>query len=140
MTPQIFIHSRNRINCTKIMAQINNGNRYCKFYNQYLIPYHCKDINHEKRIIIGGFIHPMWNILEKAILTNGGKFDYNYVNGPNYTLEVKPLSFNYYNILGRNKVYSNSIIASDLVLMSNTILLFTIDKKIAEPLIHNRLI
>jgi hypothetical protein len=140
MTSQIVIHSQNSINCKKIISQLLKGNQYIKYYNNYLIPYTCLDINHQNRIINGKFINPIWNVIERRILTGGGNFNYSYVKGKDFTLEFEPNKLRDYHIFGRTYVYANAIEISDTLLRPNTILLFSLDKNIAEPLIQNKLI
>jgi hypothetical protein len=132
----LILHSSVNINCSKVLSAFNNGQRYFKKCNTYLIPYHCQEINYTNRIIIGSFVYPMWNSLERLLLSNGCIFNYTYIKGDNHSFvyksdELKILSD--YHISGKNKIHKSTVKINDKFLKPNTILLFPIHKTIAEP-------
>lgn len=138
-SPQIIFQSQQRINCSRVLQQYLKGERHFKHYNSYLIPYSCSNIDYDNRMIMGNFIYPMWNTLERTILTKGDKFEYSYIKGKDFTIELNPSSFKKYHIFGRTFVYPNAVEISETVLKPNTILLFSIPKIVADPLIQNKL-
>ena len=140
MSSPILFHTSHSIKCSKIMNQFMKGEKYIKCYNKYLIPYHCAKINHENRMIFGRFIYPIWNTLERTILARGTVFNYSYIKGKDYTIEINPSIFKDYHIFGQTFVYANGIKVCEHTLQENSILLFPIDKVIAEPLIKNHLL
>ena len=140
MSPQVFFHTQHNINCAKIINQFIKGDKHIKYYNKYLIPYHCKEINHPNRMIYGKFVYPMWNTLERTILTRGAVFNHSYIKGKDFSIEFIPSTFRDYHIFGQTFVYANGIKACEHTLQSNSILFFSIDKAIAEPLIKGHLL
>jgi hypothetical protein len=136
----MIIHSPHKINCNKIISHFINGGRYYKHYNKYLIPYYCRDINHTNRIIDGKFNTPMWNVLERYILSNGTTFDYSYFKGNDFIIEMTPTTFHNYHILGAKQIYVDGVYASNHTLVPNSVLLFPLDRHIAEPLIDRQLL
>jgi hypothetical protein len=136
----MIIHSQHKINCNKIISHFLNGGRYFKHYNKYLIPYYCRDINHTNRIIDGRFTVPMWNVLERHILSQGSTFDYSYFKGDNFVIEMTPTTFHNYHILGAKRIYADGVYACNHTLMPNSILLFPLERHIAEPLIDRQLL
>ena len=140
MSSQVIFHTSKQINCAKIINQFIKGDKYVKCYNQYLIPYHCHNINPENRMIFGRFLNPMWNTLERALLSRGTVFNHSYIKRNDFTIEINPNTFRDYHIFGQTFVYANGIKAYEHTLNTNSILLFPIDKTIAEPLIANYLL
>jgi hypothetical protein len=140
MNSIIILHSQYHINPTKFVNHFNKGEKYFKYLNYYLIPYHCKDVNHNNRLVIGNFIYPMWAIIERSMLTRSNIFNYTYIKGKDFTIEYTPNSLTNYHIFGTHRVYPNGILANNITLQPNSILLFPIHKDIATPLINNQLI
>ena len=140
MNSPIIFHTQHNINCTKIINQFNKRDKYIKYYNKYLIPYHCKQIDHQKHMIYGKFVYPMWNTLERYLLTRNTIFNYSYMNGKDFIIEINPSIVKKYHIFGHKSIYINGIKANEHTLRSNSILLFSIDIAIAEPLIQNQLL
>lgn len=140
MASQVIFHTQNNINCNKIINQLIKGDKYVKHYNKYLIPYYCKQINHPNRVIYGNFVYPMWNTLERTILSRGAIFNYSYIKGKDYVIECNPSTFRDYHIFGETFVYPNGVKACEHTLLPNSMLLFSIDKDIALPLIQNQLL
>lgn len=136
---QIFLHSSKSISCGKIVSQFIKGEKYIKSKNTYLIPYHCSYINQEKQVILGNFIYPMWNTLERNILVQGTQFKYSYVKGIDFMLEFNSTTQKNYKILSQNNLQFYSVQISDILLKPNSILLFSIDKKVGDTLIENKL-
>jgi hypothetical protein len=136
----MIIHSQHKINCTKIINHFNNGGRYFKHYNKFLIPYYCRDVNHTNRIIDGRFNTPMWNILERYLLSEGNTFEYSYLKGTNFVIEMTPTTFQNYHILGQKRIYVDGVYACGHTLLPNSLFLFSLDKRIAEPLIDRQLL
>jgi hypothetical protein len=140
MASQVIFHTQNNINCNKIINQLIKGEKYVKHYNKYLIPYHCTQINHPNRVIYGKFVYPMWNTLERTILSRGAIFNYSYIKGKDYVIECNPSTFRDYHIFGETFVYANGVKACEHTLLPNSMLLFSIDKDVALPLIQNQLL
>ena len=140
MSSPIIFHTQHNINCAKIINQFMKGDKYIKCYNKYLIPYQCNHINRPYRIIYGNFVYPMWNTLERTILSKGTTFNYSYIKGKDFITEVNPSTLGDYNIFTHTFLYANGIEACEHTLQPNSILLFSIDKAIAEPLIQNQLL
>lgn len=140
MSSQVIFHTQRSINCAKIVNQFIKGEKYIKCYNKYLIPYHCREINQSNRMIYGKFVYPMWNTLERTILARGAIFSHSYMKGKDYVLEFNPTTFRDYHIFGQTFVYANGIKACEHTIQPNSILFFSIDKAIAEPLINHQLL
>ena len=140
MSSQVIFHTQHNINCAKIVNQFIKGDKYIKCYNKYLIPYHCKQINQPNRMIYGKFVYPMWNTLERTILSRGALFNYSYMKGKDFVIEFNPSTFRDYHIFGQTFVYANGIKACEHTLQPNSILFFSIDKAVAEPLIRQQLL
>jgi hypothetical protein len=136
----VIFHTQHSINCANIIRQFAKGEKYLSHKNLYLLPYHCKDVNHQQRLIVGGFINPLWNSLERTILTKSNNFDYTYIRGHNFLFEYDSDSKKKYHIFGDKHVYANAIQLDDNFLGSSSILLFPIQKDIAEPLISHKLL
>ncbi len=139
MNSHLILHSPFSINPSKFVTAFINGNRHFKYYNTYLIPYHCKNVDYTNKIIVGSFIYPVWNTIERTILQNGCKFKYSYVKGNNYSIEYNSDNVYTYHILGKNQIHTNSITIYESLLKYNSLLLFPIDKALAEPLIYSGL-
>ena len=135
-----IIHSCHQINPSKILSHLVKGEKYFKHYNTYLIPYQCQDINYNNRLIMGNFIYPMWNTLERAILSNNTDFSYNYLKGNDFTIEYVPSKLGDYHIFGNRCIYPNRIRANSNTLQPNSMLLFPIPKELAIHLIENKLL
>ena len=140
MSPQIIFHTQHNINCAKIINQFVKGDKYIKYYNKYLIPYHCRQINQPNRMIYGNFVYPMWNTLERTILARGAIFDYSYIKGKDFVVEVNPSTLRDYHIFGQTFVYANGIKVCEQTIQPNSILFFSLDKTVAEPLIKSQLL
>ena len=82
----------------------------------------------------------MWNTLERTILARGAIFSHSYMKGKDYVLEFNPTTFRDYHIFGQTFVYANGIKACEHTIQPNSILFFSIDKAIAEPLINHQLL
>lgn len=134
-----FLHTPYSINCAKFVSQFIKGERYLKYRNNYLLPYTCYHINHDNKIIFGNFIYPMWNTIERNILNKNEQFNHSYIKGADFVLEFHPPSLKTYSILNSSSLQFHSIQISDILLKQNSILLFSIDKDIAEPLIRHKL-
>lgn len=136
-----ILHCQQQLNCSKFINHFIKGDyKYFKHYNHYLIPYHCKVVNHNNHLIIGNFIHPMWATVERAILSKSNEFNFNYLRGKDFTIEYTPSKLTNYHIFGQHRVYPNSIQAYTNTLQPNSLLLFPIHKNIATPLINNQLL
>lgn len=140
MTTNLLIHSPFSINCNKFVNQFLQRQRHYRHYNHILIPYFCKNINHNSAIITGNFVWPIWNTLERTILSRGCEFHHTYICGRDFLIEYQPESLSKYYITGKNTLSNNSILVNDLVLKPNSILLFPIDRNVAKPFIDNHLL
>jgi hypothetical protein len=140
MSSPIIFHTQHSINCTKIFNQFIKGDKYIKYYNKYLIPYRCNHINHPYRMIYGNFVYPMYNTLKKSILSKGTTFNYSYIKGNEFITEFNPTTLRDYNIFSQTFLYPNGIEVCEHTLQPKSILFFSIDKAIAEPLIQNQLL
>jgi hypothetical protein len=161
MNSKLILHSKYAINYAKFLNHskllpqfYNKGGQYFQHYNSYLIPYHCKSVNNKTNLIIGNFIYPMWNTLESIILNKETTFNYNYIMGEKFTVELTPKYLKNYHILNESDVttdniiscqkkyrmYLNRIYASDITLEPNSILLFPIHKDVADILIQTKLL
>ena len=140
MNPPVILHTQHNINCAKIIHKFINGDKYIKYYNKYLIPYHCQQVNHLNHMIYGKFVYPMCNTLENTLLTKGACFNYSYMKGKDFIIEFNPSIVNEYHIFTQNCRYPNGIKVYTRTLLSNSILLFSIDKATADPLIQSQLL
>ena len=160
MNSKLIIHSKYAINYAKFLNHskslpqfCNKGEQYFQHHNSYLIPYHCKSVNNNTNLIIGNFIYPMWNTLESIILNKETTFNYNYIMGDKFTIEMTPTYLKNYHILNESDVtvenmhcqkkyrmYPNRIYACDMTLKPNSILLFPIHKDVADILIQTKLL
>lgn len=155
MNSKLIIHSKYAINYAKFLNHskslpqfCNNGEQYFQHHNSYLIPYHCKSVNNKTNLIIGNFIYPMWNTLESIILNKETTFNYNYIMGDKFTVEMTPKYLKNYHILNeaptpcqkKYRMYPNRIYACDMTLEPNSILLFPIHKDMADILIQTKLL
>jgi hypothetical protein len=140
MSTNVFFHTQHNIRCSKIIDQFIKGDKYIKYYNKYLIPYYCRDVNQENRMIYGKFVYPMWNTLERTILSRGAVFSHSYIKGKDFVIEFNPSVYKDYHIFGQTFVYANGIKAHESTLKPNTVLFFSLDKAVAEPLIKTQLI
>ncbi len=140
MQANLIIHTSHQINCTKFINHFFKvQNNHFKHYRHTLVPYYCKDVNHTSNIILGTFIWPIWNTLERTILSNGARFSHTYISGNNFIIEYKPTDNKSYHILGKSGLHLNKIHISDATLRPNSILLFSIPSDTAKPLIQNGL-
>ena len=139
MSINLIIHSPININCSKFVSSFIRGNRYFKCYNTYLIPYHCKNIDYNNKIISGNYIYPIWNTIGRTMITTGAKFNYSYLKGNNYTIEYDSDNLDTYHIFRENHIYTNAITIYEKVLKPNNILLFPIHKEVADRLIYSGL-
>jgi hypothetical protein len=121
------------LNHSKSLPQFcNKGEQYFQHHNSYLIPYHCKSVNNKTNLIIGNFIYPMpqatcgmpkatcgmpkatcgmpqatcgmWNTLESILLNKETVFNYNYIMGDKFTIEMTPTYLKNYHILNEAHV------------------------------------
>jgi len=164
MNSKLILHSPIAINYAKFLnhhmllgvfgnKKENKGHNYFQHNNSYLIPYRCSSINNKNNLIIGNFIYPLWNSIETVILNRETKFNYNYILGHNFTLELTPKYLNNYHIYNESNInienmscqkkyhmYPNKIHAFNTTLEPNSILLFPIHKDVADVLIQTKLI
>ena len=164
MNSKLILHSPIAINYAKFLNHHmllgvfgnkteNKGTNYFQHDNSYLIPYRCNSINNKNNLIIGNFIYPMWNSIETVILNRETKFNYNYILGNNFTLEITPKHLKNYNIYNESdinieniscqkkyRMYPNKIHAFNTTLEPNSILLFPIHKDVADVLIQTKLL
>ena len=146
MNSNLIIHSPHPLNSTKFvnhLLQYNKYNTQCKYkyykeYNTYFIPFTCNYVNHYNLVIMGRFINPIWNVLERTVVTRGAKFEYVYLANLYYKIEYKPVKLSNYRMYG--KPITNNILASQVSLRPNSLLLFPVSCKIAEPLIEQALL
>ena len=149
MISKLILHSPIPFNYAKFLNFHMNGRKYFQHQHNYLIPYHCKDVNYGERLIIGDFVYPLSNTLEKLILYKGAHFTYTYMMGDKFTLENRPTTLRCYNILHENmnkdnnnaaykkvSIYPNTIFLFDNLLKQNTILLFPVHTYITDRLEH----
>ena len=164
MNSKLILHSPIAINYAKFLnhhmllgvfgnKEENKKANYFQHDNSYLIPYRCNSINNKNNLIIGNFIYPMWNSIETVILNRETKFNYNYILGNNFTLEITPKHLKNYNIYNESdinieniscqkkyRMYPNKIHAFNTTLEPNSILLFPIHKDVADVLIQTKLL
>jgi hypothetical protein len=164
MNSKLILHSPIAINYAKFLnhhmllgvfgnKEENKAKNYFQHNNSYLIPYRCNSINNNNNLIIGNFIYPMWNSIETVILNRETKFNYNYILGNNFTLEITPKHLKNYNIYNESdinienmscqkkyRMYPNKIHAFNTTLEPNSILLFPIHKDVADVLIQTKLL
>jgi hypothetical protein len=91
-------------------------------------------------MIYGNFVYPISNTLKNNILSKGATFNYSYIKGKEYITEFNPSTLGDYNIFCQTFLYPNGIEACEYTLQPKSILFFSIDKAIAEPLIQNQLL
>ena len=135
-----IIHSHNYIDFNIISKQLQKTQQYIQYNNSVLIPYLCRDIYHDKQIIQGNFIFPMWNVFERSILSKKTEFNFSYILGSNYNFQYQPENLKPYHLIGKKHVYVNSVLIGPVLLRPNSLLLFEVDKDIADPLINNKLL
>ena len=164
MNSKLILHSPIAINYAKFLNHHmllgvfgnkteNKGANYFQHDNSYLIPYRCNSINTKNNLIIGKFVYPMWNAIETVILNRETKFNYNYILGHNFTLEITPKYLKNYHIYNESdinidnmtcqkkyRMYPNKIHAFNTTLEPNSILLFPIHKDVADVLIQTKLL
>jgi hypothetical protein len=140
MSVNLIFYSRYNINCNTIISQFIKGNKHIRYGNNYLIPFHCQNINTDNCVLKGNFIYPIWNTLERTILSSNNTFPYTYLSGDKFTIEIKNNALKSYNLISGNRLYSNSLKISDSYLKQNALLLFPIHVAIAAPLIDYKLI
>lgn len=147
MLSKLILHSPISFNYAKFINFHMNGEKYFQHNNNYLIPFRCKDTNYNGQLIIGNFVYPVSNTLQKLILYKGAHFTYTYVAGDKFTLENRPTSLKCYNVLHEDmntddnptrykkiNLYPNNTYIFDTLLKPNTLLLFPIDKDIIDIL------
>ena len=148
MLSKLILHSPVSFNYAKFLNFHINGGKYFQYHNSYLIPFQCKDINCDERLIIGNFVYPLRNTLEKLILYKGVHLNYTYMLGDKFTVENRPATLRCYNILHENmnkeyeqqmmykkvSVYPNNVYIFDTFLKPDTILLFPVHKDITDIL------
>ncbi len=139
MISNLIIHTQHKINCEKFINKLLQQNRHFQYYNNFLIPYFCKDINHNSAVISGNFIFPMWITLEKTILLKESNFTYTYISGNDFTIECKPDTLKNYSIINKTQLFKNTILAYEKTLVPNSILLFSIPSDVAKPFIEYKL-
>jgi hypothetical protein len=141
MSANLIIHTPYHINCSKFVNHFTKvgGNNF-KYYNNILIPYICQEVYHDNRIIVGKFIWPMWNTLERSILSRGALFNHTYITGRDFILEHKPSEVKNYHIFSTVNIMSNKIQIFDKTVHPSSILLFSIPNEVAQPLIDNHLL
>ena len=141
MSASLIIHTSHHINCSKFLNHFTKvGGNHFKYYNNILVPYFCEEVNHNNHIIVGKFIWPMWNTLERSILSRGVDFNHTYIIGRNMTIEHKPTELKNYHIFGKTNIYANTVRAYDVTLLPKSVLLFSIPIDVAKPLIQNNLL
>lgn len=140
MQANLLIHSPHSINCNKFINQFVQQNKHYKHYKSFLIPYFCREVNHNSRIITGNFVWPVWNTLERTILSKPTKFSHSYITGKDFLIEYTPEELSKYQFYGLNSLSNNSIYASQVTLKPMSILLFPISSEVAKPLIENNLL
>ena len=164
MISNLILHSPIQINYAKFlnhhMYMVPFGTNKIKYFQHddlYLIPYRCNSINDKNNLIIGRFIYPIWNTLERVILNKEFKFKYNYIRGDNFTVELTPKQLKNYNIFNETyndidididnmicqkkfRMYHKKIFAFNTTLEPNSILLFPIHKYIADVFIQSKLL
>jgi hypothetical protein len=140
MNSNSIFHSQTPINCYKVITQLLQGKHHIKWYNKYIIPFHCQNVNLKNRSIRGDFLYPVWKPINRAILYNGGNFRYTFFHKNDLTIEIKHQELVNYNIYSNTKMYPASIKLANDIVYDDSFLLFTLPKDIAEPLIHKQLI
>ena len=110
MLSKLILHSPIPFNYSRFLNFHMNGEKYFKHHNNYLIPFRCKDINYAGQLIIGNFVYPVSNTLQKLILYKGAHFTYTYMLGDKFTLENRPASLKCYNIFHENMNTDDNII------------------------------
>ena len=141
MTPFIF-HTQQAVNSTKFIRNYVEGLKHFKHNNLILLPYHCKEVNHNNRLISGSFIYPMWKPFERTLLSRGANFVYSYVKTPDFSIEVtpNPSAFKDYHIFGQGYLHTNKVRACEATLVPNSILFFQLHRDVAKPLVDHQLI
>lgn len=140
MNTNTIFHSQIPVHCCSIIKQFLNGRQYFRDANKYFIPFYCQNINQKNRVLSGNFVYPMWTPLKKAILYNGKSFTFSFFKSNNLTVEIKHSDLEIYHIYSNSKMYPASIQLSTHDIYKDSYLLFTLDKDVAEPLIHKQLL
>lgn len=141
MSPFIF-HTQHAVSCSKFVKHYAQGIKHFKHNDLILLPYHCKEINHNNRLILGNFIYPMWKPFERTLLSKGGRFTHSYIKMPEFSMELTPNQsmFKDYHIFGQGYLHTNKVRACEATLVPNSILFFELHRDIAKPLIDHQLI
>ena len=116
------------------------GERVILNNKNVLIPFYCIHVNHSVHILQGKFVHPIWNTLEKNILSRKTTFNYTYTHDGTFIYQNYFPGHNKYHIFCNNKVFLNSIKVNDSMLNNKSLLLFSINDEIIQPMICDNLI
>lgn len=130
----IIFHIPNPINCNKYIVK---SKHFYKHNNTYLIPYICNYVNHTHKILDGNFVYPMWNTLQRSILTRDTSFSYSYISRNDILIEFTSTTLTSYRVL--NNPFSSINICKE-TLYPNSMFLFPINRDVAETLIENGLL
>ncbi len=138
----LTFHTQHTINCAKFVKYYAQGIKHFKHNDLVLLPYHCKDVNHNNRLITGNFIYPMWKPFERTLLSKGGNFTHSYIVAPEFTISAIPggHTFREYHIFGQGYLNTTKVRACAATLVPNSILFFPIHRNVAKPLIDHCLI
>ena len=145
MTLPSVIHSTQRLLSPSAIAPLLQGHqRYIVQHNQYLLPFRGQIIHHHNFIIDGRFLHPIWSVFERTLLSKRSVFPYTYLTstqGRQSLVELESSSFVPYHVSTGEKWYKESAYLSRACSPHDScLLLFSVDAKIAEPLLAHNLL
>ena len=137
------VHSPIRLLFPSLLPLLRGEQRYLLQHNQYLLPFRGQIIPHHNILIDGRFLYPVWNVFERALLSKGTVFPYTYTKLPceGGISELESSAFTSYHVSTGEKWYKESVhLSRECPPFDSCLLLFTVDRKVAEPLLRHNLI
>jgi hypothetical protein len=91
-------------------------------------------------LIDGHSTPPLWDELANTLLSNHTKFPYVYSIHHSHIMECEPSSFTSYDVLTHTKLYRQSVQLWHDIPAPSYILLFSMDRELANKLLSNKCI
>ena len=140
--PRIIHSSQRLLSPSSLLPLLQGQKRYLIQHNQYLLPLRGQIIHHHRFIIDGHFLYPVCNIFERILLSKSTVFPYTYTQLPceREMSELESTAFTPYHVSTGEKWYNESACLSRAYPPHDScLLLFSVDAKVAEPLIRRHL-
>lgn len=142
--PRVIHSSQRLLSPSSLFSILQGHSTYLVQHNQYLLPFHGHLIHHHQVIIDGRFLHPMWNVLERMLLSKRTVFTHSYLPSSQERgsfLELESSAFVPYHVSTDEKWYKQSACLSRACPPHDScLLLFAVDATWAEPLIRRHLL